>query len=97
MYPTQLVNKTNPSSYLSTGTAEIIPGQWRLEIGKLRDIEPCEGKRSTTMSKKMRFHLREYFNNEGAVPWEYKNLFFKYMLYIYILATHIIFIICHII
>lgn len=75
--------KTCPRSYLPTGsvdheiteTREIIPGQWRREIGELRNIEPYGGRKSTAMANKMRDHLNKYFNNEGAVTWQYKNVF----------------------
>lgn len=75
--------KTSQRSYMPpgsvdreiSGTAEIIPGQWRQEIGELRNIEPYGGRRSTAMSKKIRDHLKHYFNNEGAVAWQYKNIF----------------------
>lgn len=77
------LTKTSQRSYLPYGsvdnedieTGEIIPGQWRHEISDLRNIERYGGRRSTDMAKKMREKFKDYFNNEGAVPWQYKNAF----------------------
>lgn len=77
------LRKTSPDTYCTHGsvdrenidTGEVIPGQWRNEISQLRNLEKYGGKKSTNMAKNMRNRLREYFSNEGAVPWQYKNVF----------------------
>lgn len=77
------LKETSPETYFCPNdidqenkeTGEIIPGKWRTEIRQLRNLEIYGGKQSTAMSKKIRNRLMDYCNNEGAVPWQYKNVF----------------------
>lgn len=74
---------TSSATYLPRGavddehldSGDVIPGQWRAEIGELRNLEPYGGRRTTELAKKMRDRLKEYVNGVGAVPWQSTRVF----------------------
>lgn len=53
----------------STISGEITEGIWRKNV-TLNDLECTNSKNSTNKSKEIRNAFKEYFNNEGAVPWQ---------------------------
>ena len=50
----------------------VLPGAWR-EIPDLLELQR-KGGNTTTEAQTVRNSFMEYFNNEGAVPWQYKAI-----------------------
>ncbi|CAH1993099.1 unnamed protein product [Acanthoscelides obtectus] len=77
------LRKTSPAKYLPRGsvdeediiTGSINPGQWRAEITELRRMERYHERRKTNLANQIRDNLKNYFTNEGAVSWQYKNIY----------------------
>ncbi|CAK1597518.1 unnamed protein product [Parnassius mnemosyne] len=55
-------------------TGEIISGSWRTEIEELRNLERFRSIQSTNLAKRIRDRMKDYFNNDGAVPWQYRHI-----------------------
>ena len=65
-----LPDRINPS------TQEIIPGAWRQQEeghpNQLLPLEPSRyAKNPTIRAKQIRDEFKEYFNHQGAVPWQW--------------------------
>lgn len=57
-------------------TGEIIPGKWRSEVQQIRSItKPTTGYKSSRLAREFRDHMKRYFNNEGAVPWQESRIY----------------------
>jgi len=54
-------------------TGEVEPGSWRSN-GQLVQIQPYQGRNSSSTAKEVRDNFCSYFNNAGAVHWQ-DNLF----------------------
>lgn len=67
-------NQYVPSSMIDQdGPNGFIPGSWRkhTEASALRDITKCGTNNSSRQAKRIREEFCQYFNNEGAVPWQF--------------------------
>jgi len=55
-------------------SGEVIPGTWREDtpMDSFLDLQPSSSRNSTTAAKQMREEFKEWFNNEGDVPWQRK-------------------------
>lgn len=70
---------TSSDTYLFNGavdvqnkeTGETVHGRWRSEIMELRNLGKHDDRVTTEAARNMRSQLKEYFNGEGAVPWQY--------------------------
>lgn len=56
-------------------------GQWRREISEeekmsccFKDLAPKQGQNASNQAKDIRNIFKQYFNNEGAVPWQFEIL-----------------------
>ncbi|XP_018366720.1 PREDICTED: uncharacterized protein LOC108763518 [Trachymyrmex cornetzi] len=51
----------------------LIPGSWRkcIENSALRDITKCGTNTSSRQARQIREEFCQYFNNEGAIPWQF--------------------------
>ena len=58
-------------------THELIPGQWREELQGSQGLLPLQpiqhGANPKLSAKQVREEFKEYFNLEGAVPWQWDN------------------------
>lgn len=50
-------------------------GRWRTEIIELRNLESHRERRASDLANKIRDNLKNYFVNEGAVPWQYRYIY----------------------
>lgn len=50
-------------------------GRWRTEIIELRNLENHRERRASDLADKIRDNLKNYFVNEGAVPWQYSHIY----------------------
>lgn len=57
------------------GPDEFLPGSWRQEINNsaLKDITRCSTNNSSQQATKICEEFCTFFNNEGAVPWQFAN------------------------
>nr|XP_022910725.1 putative nuclease HARBI1 [Onthophagus taurus] len=71
------LRKTNPT-YISRGLIDyedenhgIFPGSWRQEnISGLQNLPPTAQRHPQRQAQQIRDKYRDYFNNEGTVPWQ---------------------------
>lgn len=50
----------------------LIEGGWRQLDNALGDLEPAGGMNYTREAKDVREALKQYYSNEGEVPWQYE-------------------------
>lgn len=50
-------------------------GRWRTEIVKLRNLESNRERRASDLTNKIRDNFKNYFVNEGVVPWQYRLIY----------------------
>lgn len=48
----------------------VFPGSWRQYKNGLQNIPATNNKHSNMEAQQIRDKYRDYFNNEGAVPWQ---------------------------
>lgn len=75
--------RKSSSTYLPPGSIDeedissslMIEGRWRTEIIELRNLESHRERRASDLANKIRDNLKNYFVNEGAVPWQYRHIY----------------------
>ena len=56
---------------------EITEGEWRNEGPSpyFTDLAPTQGRKAFYEAEDIRNNFKEYFNSNGAVPWQYKHIY----------------------
>lgn len=56
------------------GNNTVIPGDWRKDApnGTWNNLQPSISKNSTKQAKEIREDFKQFFTNEGSVPWQWR-------------------------
>lgn len=57
-----------------TATRNVIPGQWRGQVGELAVVNLRSSNNYSFDAEKIRKWYAEYFFEEGALPWQLKKI-----------------------
>ncbi|CAL1671969.1 unnamed protein product [Lasius platythorax] len=76
------LRQTSASTYLppksvdveDTATRDVIPGQWRGQVGELAVVNLRSSNNYRFNAEKIRKRYAEYFVGEGALPWQLKKI-----------------------
>lgn len=76
------LRQTSASTYLppksvdveDTATKDVIPGQWRGQVGELAVVNLRSSNNYRFNAEKIRKRYAEYFVGEGALPWQLKKI-----------------------
>lgn len=58
------------------GPNEFLPDSWKQEINNsaLKNITRCSTNNSSQQARKIREEFCKFFNNEGAISWQFAHL-----------------------
>ena len=61
----------------SVDNGEITEGEWRNEDPSpyFTELAPTQGRKAFYEAEDIRDNFKEYFNSNGAVPWQYKHIY----------------------